>query len=420
MGARRRPRIKTIRAVWLADGVTGLPAGLAGGRYRCQACRERLVLKGVKPGAKVAPYFSHPNEKACTRPQQEAQLDADTEVVIRLRDTIRAFPGFHADVHVLGEDLDNPSGLPPVIICTHGETTVALEHPGPSLPDSEVLRRRIRAVREYHDGARHVWFLRKDPNQFRRRGSLTVRYDGRDEEHHTVAPTEQQEAIVAAGGQVYWLDGRLVLIPYGVHWFFHPVRPGQDWTKWPKWRSDPRADWRISKPSPARDADCWGLVPIALSSMTRSQAVFRPTEAYQVMDKLYVSQQARHRWRNRHAEELHRQRRVEHTAQSGRPGTPAAEDVPEAEEAIIDVPPPVPPPSAPSARPRVAADQSTPAPSAFPEPAVSGPPATPEARADRTAPGIPAQPTYPPAAVPRQTSRPSPWRKLLAALRRRR
>lgn len=82
-----------------------------------------------------------------------------------------------------------------------------------------------------------------------------------------------------------------------------------------------------------------GLVPITLSSMTRSQAVFRPTEAHQVMDKLYVSQQARHRWRNRHAEELHSQHHLEHTAQSGRPGTPATEDVPETEEAITDVPP---------------------------------------------------------------------------------
>ncbi|WP_031067621.1 hypothetical protein [Streptomyces ochraceiscleroticus] len=124
----------TNEVFWLGDGVAGLPAGLAGERYLCRSCGQALILKGTKPDAKVLPYFSHPGDKGCAHPELEAQIDADTEVVIRFRDMIRAIPGFSATVESLGENPKDPSGLPPVIIACHGETTVAIERPGSSLP----------------------------------------------------------------------------------------------------------------------------------------------------------------------------------------------------------------------------------------------------------------------------------------------
>ncbi|WP_157849010.1 hypothetical protein [Streptomyces ochraceiscleroticus] len=223
-----------------------------------------------------------------------------------------------------------------------------------------------------------------------------------------MAPTEQQQAIVAPGGNVYWLDGQLVLVPYGVHWFQHPVRPQQDWTRWPKWRRDPRKDWRISKPRPAPDADCWGLVPIELSSLTRSRAVFQPSKAHRVMDVLYASQESRYRWRNRQAGKIYDERH--------RPPLPA----PEPEKAATtptpnrNVPADEPPPTSP---PRVE--------EVVPEP--REPAAVEDATADGSgsdappAVAVPPRPSHPPRIVPAQ---PVPvagrWHKVLRMFRGRR
>ncbi|MCZ4126179.1 hypothetical protein [Streptomyces sp. H39-S7] len=385
----------TDHAVWLDDDVTGLPAGLAGDRYVCRACWETVILKGTKVDAKVAPYFSHKSGSDCADPEREAQIDEDTEVVIRLRDTIRALPGVTATTEILGEDGKDPLGLPPIIIACCGGTTVAIERPGVTLPGPDILRRRIRAVRERHGGVEHVWFLKKDPNQFGKLGTLKVRHGGQDDVHHTLAPNEQQEVILASGGNVYWLDGKLVLIPYGVRWFQHPVKKDQDWNAWPRWRSDPRNDWRISKPRPSADADCWGLVPIELSSMTKTQAVFRPSKAHRVMDELYAAQEQRHRWRNRRAHELYAERH------QPVPGPPVrADELPEQSIPLVPVqeterrptPPALPPnsPTPSASEPGPSHAQATDAGSvASPSPESAPAP-------------IPPQPQHPPRAVPAQ------------------
>ncbi|MGA5442274.1 hypothetical protein ACPCKW_22530 [Streptomyces griseoincarnatus] len=221
---------ETKRIIHVEAGVEGLPIGMAGGRYLCRSCRDPLILKGARPEAKVAPHFAHQGGGACRLPDREAQIDADDEVVIQLCDQIRALPGVTGcTLASPGEDPHRPTGLPPVVVAQCGETTVVIERPG-TLPGPQAVRRRIRAVREAHGGAAHVWFLRRDPAQFGHLPSHTVRLGGRDVEHQRVAPTEQQQAILDAGGHVYWLDGKLVLVPYGYHAFRHPARPERDWT----------------------------------------------------------------------------------------------------------------------------------------------------------------------------------------------
>ncbi|MEU4118944.1 hypothetical protein AB0F71_31180 [Kitasatospora sp. NPDC028055] len=302
--------VATERVVWLDDGVEGLEGGLADNRYECQACGEPLILKALVPtsASSPSPHFAHQGNARCSAPDREAQIDALTEVVIKFRDTICAVPGVTATIELPDTRTGAPTGLGPVIIACFSGTTVAIERPPVRLPGPDVLRRRIEAVRERHPGAAHVWFLKKDPAQFGKVGTIGVWLDGKADSHVTVAPTGQQEAIVAAGGHVYWLDGQLVLLPYGVHYFRHPERPGQDWTDWPRWRSDPRDDWRISQPRPAPDADCWGLAPVALSSLTRTRAVFQPETAHRIMSGLYVAQGKRHGWRNREAYAVYRTR----------------------------------------------------------------------------------------------------------------
>lgn len=408
--------VTTERVVWLDDGAAGLPGGLAGERYVCQACGEHLILKGIKPGAKVEAHFSHQSGAGCSAPEREAQIDAMTEVVITFRDTICAVPGVTATIELPGEEPGSPTGLGPVIIACFGETKVAIERPPARLPGPDVLRRRIEAVRERHPGAAHVWFLKKDRAQFGKVGTVDVWLDNKDGVHDTVAPTEQQEAIVAAGGHVYWLDGQLVLIPYGVHWFRHPSRHRQDWTGWARWRSDPREDWRISQPKPAPDADCWGLAPVALSSLTRTRAVFQPATAHRIMADLYAAQDKRYGWRNRKAYAVFRERHQQPLLPA--PAVPATY-VPRA-----DVPAPLggpaagPVPGRPADEPGASADArsgraagaGSGAPSPAPVPAEqplvpprSGqPPAAPGPARDRAAQArgvVPPRPARPPAPV---------------------
>ncbi|MFF9076056.1 hypothetical protein ACF1A9_27770 [Streptomyces sp. NPDC014872] len=294
------------KVVWADDDIKGLPPGLAGGRYRCRACREWLILKGTKTDSKVQPHFAHRGGEGCSRPEEEALLDAADEVVIRLREQIRALAGIaHCTTTSPGEDPTDPSGMPPAVIAQCGTTTVVFEAPTQALPGTEAIRRRIRAVRDEHAGAQHVWFLKRDLSQFNQLDPHPVWLRGKDVVHEQVAPNEQQEAILAAGGHVYWLDGKAVLVPYGIRRFRHPVQSGQDWTNWPRWRSDPREDWRISKPRPAPDADTWGLVPIAFASLTRTRGTFRPADAHHVMDELYTVQESRFNWRNQRAREVY-------------------------------------------------------------------------------------------------------------------
>ncbi|WP_414170937.1 hypothetical protein ACMATS_38060 (plasmid) [Streptoverticillium reticulum] len=408
------------RLIWVEDGVAGLPGGLADGRYACLACWESVMLSGYKPDAMISPYFRHQNGADCADLERERQADAEMKVVIQLRDWVRAIPGFTGTVEIVGEAKGGPSGLPPVVIAHCGDTTVAIERPGDHLPGPDAVRRRVRAAREHHGVERHVWFLKKDRDQFGQFGTHTVRLGGKDTVHDTLAPNEQQQAIIAAGGHVYWLDGKLVLVPYGIHRFRHSVRAGEDWTNWPRWR-DPQDDWRISKPVPSPNADYWGLVPIPLTSMTRTRAVFHPAQAHQVMDELYAGQEGRYHWRRKHARELYAARNA--------PATPAA--VAEAADAGQLIPPALPeqqgavpePPAAPDQTglqvPNEPSDQSdspaaspappdrtvsapTPEPPSLPptppSPLPSAPPAAPPTAPPP--PTVPVPPPYPPATPP--------------------
>lgn len=404
---------ETKRPIYVDLGVEGLPIGLAGGRYLCRACADPLILRGARPEAKVTPHFSHQEGGPCRLAEREAQIDADDQVVIQLSHQIRALPGITGcTLASPGDDPRDPIGLPPVVIAQCGDTAVVIERPG-TLPSPQAVRRRILAVREHHAGAAHVWFLRRDPGQFGQLPSHKVRLSGRDVEHQRVAPTEQQLAILDAGGHVYWLDGKLVLVPYGYHAFRHPARPEQDWTAWPKWprHKDPRDDWRISKPRPAPTADCWGLVPIALSSLTRTRAVFHPADAHKVMDELYAAQEGRHRWRDRRAREVYAERHAPPTPQPAAP-IPTAEAPATEAETDQHTAPHLPQPAdqhdaeAPprgNVTPSVASSANI-APTAFPPPPVAPP-------------TIPPPPQLPPAPrVPRQRR----WADTLRMLRRRR
>lgn len=397
----------TKRPIHVDQGVEGLPIGLAGGRYLCRACAEPLILKGARPEAKVAPHFAHQGGGPCRLPAREAEIDVDDEVVIQLSHQIRALPGVTGcTLASPGDDPHEPIGLPPAVVAQCGETTVVIERPG-KLPSAQAVRRRILAVREHHGGAAHVWFLRRDPAQFGQLPSHTVRLGGHDVEHQRVAPTEQQLAILDAGGNVYWLDGKLVLVPYGCHAFRHPARPGQDWTKWPRWprHKDPRDDWRISKPRPAPDADCWGLVPIALSSLTRTRAVFQPADAHKIMNELYGAQESRYRWRDRRARAVHTERHAPPRTQPV-PPTEAAENPATAPADAPRVPTPHSPGQRDAVVPaadRAAASTGTPSP---PAPLPPPPPA------------IPPLPALPPSVPdpPRQRR----WKDAFRGLRRRR
>ncbi|MFD7899051.1 competence protein CoiA family protein [Streptomyces sp. NPDC059743] len=387
------------KVLWITDGVQGLPTGLAAGRYECRACGESLILRGARAGSKVAPHFAHRSGEGCSKPEREAQIDADDEVVIRLRETIRALPGVtDCTITSPGEAADHPSGFPPALLARCGAETVIIEAPT-AAPDVEAVRRRIRAVREHHGGAMHVWFLRQDPAQFGQLRPRFVRLHGETQQHEQVAPTAQQLTIIEAGGHVYWLDGKKVLVPYGVHEFLHPVKPEQDWQNWEgrQWkRADPRADWRISKPLPAPTADSWGLVPISLSSLTRTRAAFRPADAYAVMDDLYATQQGRFRWRNQHAGDTYAQR---HTP----PARPATE--------------PPPPRSVEEPRPEPPVDE----PPVHPSPSALELPAATEQTAPGSAQQFPPPPSYQPGVLPQSAPEKNPGllERLLRRSRRR-
>ncbi|MFI0872647.1 hypothetical protein [Streptomyces californicus] len=405
---------ETKQPIYADQGGGRLPIGLAGGRYLCRACTEPLILRGARPEAKVTPHFAHQGGGQCRKAEREAQIDADDQVIIQLSHQIRALPGITGcALAAPGDDPHQPIGLPSAVVAQCGDITLVIERPG-TLPGPQAVHRRIIAVREHHPGAAHVWFLRRDPGQFGQLPSHMVRLGGRDVEHQRVAPTEQQLAILDAGGHVYWLDGKLVLVPYGYHAFRHPARRGQDWTTWSKWprHKDPRDDWRISKPRPASTADCWGLVPIALSSLTRTRAAFQPADAHKIMNELYAAQEGRYRWRDRRAREVYAERHATPPA-----ATPPAVSTPAAGAPTESKAYPGPAPEHPQpAGQREAA--TTPPQSRPPLPAPSAKPVPAPPPAPTTPPTIPPPPQHAPS-VP-SARRKRRWTDALRVLRRRR
>ncbi|MFI1169149.1 hypothetical protein ACH4UM_37720 [Streptomyces sp. NPDC020801] len=321
---------KTRRIIELPGPTAGLESGLARGvyddsgrvqgRYRCEACHQDLILRAVKPTAKQQPHFRHQNTQECpAAPERRRQIDQDLKVVIDLRDQIiRAWPGVTVTIEQPdGDDTDAPGGtsaptswMPPAIVaCGPGETVV-IERPR-TLPGPEQIQQRTRAVRaRYGQGANHVWFLAKDPMQFAKCGRLEVKPRGGEKDHHlTIAPTEQQLAVIAAGGGVYFLDGQQVLIPYGVHDFTHQAcqetchasGDSEDWnfTDWRRTKNW-RRDWRISHPIPDPAATRWGLVATSLNLIGATKATFDLSESRDLMQRLADVQKAR--WRRRHAD----------------------------------------------------------------------------------------------------------------------
>ncbi|MER6774981.1 hypothetical protein ABT389_35245, partial [Streptomyces bacillaris] len=252
----------------------------------CRACGQDLIARALGPAAKQQPHFRHESGSECpaSRRRRERARD-DDQVVIDLRDAlVRAWPGIPVDLVLVHtpdpEDGDGgpqtPVPQPPAIVVCGPEGTVVVERVR-ALPGPDRVKARSRAVRaQFGPGAAHVWFLAKDPLQFARRGTLQVRPRGLGgADHATVAPTEEQLAVIAAGGGVYWLDGQQVLIPYGVHDFVHTPREGEAWD-FNDWRRDWPNDWRISHPVPAPTATRWGAGAVVAEPADQYESRLQP------------------------------------------------------------------------------------------------------------------------------------------------
>ncbi|MFJ7280270.1 hypothetical protein [Kitasatospora sp. NPDC098663] len=307
----------TKRWVDLSLGVAGLEPGEAGGRYRCRACRERLVLRSAKPGAVNSPHFSHKAGADCSAsPAVREQLAIDDRVVIEFRQRItRAWPGMTCVLEYpagLYDDGEQPAVvLPPAVVVPgglDGQGALVVERPRRPV-DVEEVQERIRTVRaRYGVGARHVWFWTHDVLHAARLADLPVAPRGQPKtKHATIAPTAQQLAVIASGGRVYFLDGQQVLVPYGVHDITHEHRAGEDWD-FRDWRRDWRHDWRISHPVPTSDASRWGLAPVAFQELTRTRGVFTLSAANDLMLALERSQAGRWNHRRSEASKLYRER----------------------------------------------------------------------------------------------------------------
>lgn len=396
--------IESLRAkAGLETGLARGPYGDAGeicGRYVCRACGQDLIARALSPTAKQQPHFSHTSSATC--PASRAQRDKvslDDQVVIELRDAlVRAWPGVPVDLVLVhapepGDGAaQTAAGQPPAIVVRGPEGTVVVERVR-ALSGAARVRARSRAMRaQFGPGAAHVWFLAKDSLQFAGCETLQVRPRGLEKASHaTVAPTQEQLAVIGAGGGVYWLDGQQVLVPYGVHDFVHAPGEGEAWD-FPDWRRKvwPN-DWRISHPMPAEDATRWGLVPLSLHQMTGTKATFSLREAREVMQRLEDVQRARWRRRRTDARELHTSRQaLTSPAPQQQPAVPRTrDDASETGQHLADSP-----------HRQDQADRAV-VPSAGPRPAAT-PTATARTPADRDerqgnpAPVIPPLPQHPP------------------------
>ncbi|MCF3105354.1 hypothetical protein IPZ58_27720 [Streptomyces roseoverticillatus] len=415
---------KTKRVIEIPGDEATLAIGLARGhydsfgalrgRYMCRACCQDLILRAIKPDAKQVPHFRHESSRECpASAERQREIALDDQVVIDLRDRLlRAWPGATICLDI-PEDLGSQEpgrvpadGMPPAIVVSGSDGTVVIERPR-KLPDPEQIGRRLRTVRaRYGASARHVWFLAKDPLQFAKCGKLHVAPRGRDRDVHvTVAPTEQQLAIIAASGGVYWLDGQQVLVPYGVHDFTHTLRDDEEDWNFTDWRRGHwHKDWRISHPLPAPDATRWGLVPLSLHQMTGTKASFSMNEARDLMQRLEDVQRARWRRRRADARELYAARHAPRPPVVPPPGddqSAAKQPAPVVPSTPQVVPPPG-PPADNAPRPDAASEQTGAADAVAAGPAIPpskdpGPtfPAAP-APDQAPAPVIPPPPPHPP------------------------
>lgn len=333
MGDRAWDRL-TSRLIEMPGPTAGLVAGLARGayddtgalrgRYMCRACRQDLILRAIDAGSKQQPHFRHKNnddhDDGCRAdPERRRRIDHDDQAVLELRDAlIRVLPGAAVAVeipHTATQGADRiGDSLPAIVVRSENDARIVVVERPRSLPGTDAVHARADAVRRhYGDGTVHLWFLTTDPREFVRDRPLEVKPRGRDATTHmTVVPTDRQRAVVESGGGVYWLDGAVLLVPYGVHDFTHAPRDGEDWN-FTDWRKDKQwhRDWRISHPLPARDADRWGLVPTTLHRLTNDTRTFDPTGVHDLMQRLADVEHARWRRRRNDARQLHTER---HTA----------------------------------------------------------------------------------------------------------
>ncbi|KPH99493.1 hypothetical protein OK006_8440 [Actinobacteria bacterium OK006] len=279
-----------------------LPRGRAGGRYRCCACGQRLILTGPANAAShFTPRFRHdgsrPGSDHCSAPaQQQADIQADLTRVLDLRDRLSALPGVTAWLQINPGQAGQRWELPPALIMRRGNETAVIERPrrplSPALVDQQ-----MKAVRAQHGAATQHWWIfdSDDPAHYTSAGSLSVRPRGQALTHRKVQPTPAQQQINAMAGAVCWLAENTLLIPYGGHAHQHTAREGEDWSgDMASWRHD----WRISHPRPAKEADWWGLVPLPLCALGRP-AGLRLSAAFQVMADLAHAEQGRERHRRR-------------------------------------------------------------------------------------------------------------------------
>lgn len=348
-----------------------LPEGTLGnGRYACPVCGETMSLSRRRGDhSAYTPRFAHRQlqtnaglDEGCTaRADVRRQVEEDVQVVIDLHSKLTtAWPGIPTHIECPQPGAAGEPAPPPVIVAQDGEGTLIIECPHGAL-EEETVRRRIRAVRDHYGAqARHVWFFAEDPEHFRT-GNLSpksVRPAGaaRSIKHQRLRPTDRQLQIIASGGAVYWVNGHNVLVPYGGHDFTHRPANGEDWS------GISRTDWRISHPTPAPDANWWGLVPIGLSTLRRGRVAFHPAEAHEVMERLERSQSGRWNSLRRDAREQY-QRRQNPPQSRSTPSVPPPQQEPPPSPAV-DTAPPSPPqptvPPKPTAPPRIP-PSSTPA-----------------------------------------------------------
>ncbi|MFJ5680780.1 hypothetical protein [Streptomyces sp. NPDC093097] len=310
-----------------------LPTGNAtNGRYLCEMCGSVLSLsRRSRPTSSYTPRFAHPHQKSpdldvCSaRADVQQRINDDVQVVIDLGTQLaQAWPGATVCVEYPEPARPGQPSEPPVVVCRDGDQTLVIERPRGEL-STPAVQHRFRAVRDrYGPKVMHLWFFAEDPRHFRE-GDLrpkAVRPDGepRSIRHRRVHPTEQQLAIVKAGGRVFWVDGHNVLVPYGGRDFAHTPRRGEDW-KGEAARY--RQDWAISHPIPAPDATWWGLVPIGLTSLRGTKVAFHPRDAYDVMERLEAAQPRRWAASRRRARE-----------QFNRANAPASPPAPQQQEPV--------------------------------------------------------------------------------------
>ncbi|MGW5119171.1 hypothetical protein ACWEQ8_27565 [Streptomyces noursei] len=431
---------KLITLSGTADSADDLPAGTTvNARYACDMCGQIVSLsRRSGPDSSYTPRFAHGQKKQAgtdedgcpARADIQKQVTDDVQVVIDLgEDLIRALPGMAICVEYPGPLRPGEPAEPPVVVCRPGDgPTVVIDRPRGPLTIDRTRRRMDLVRRRYGASVLHFWFFADDPVHFREIRPKQVKPVGAATpvRHRRVRPTNQQLAIVAAGGHVCWLQhDQTVLVPYGGREFWHAPDPRRE--DWSGPMAGSRKDWEISHPQPDPNAHWWGLVPIALSSLGGTKVAFAPQDAYRVMEGLEAAQERRWASLRRRAREQYNQNRALAERPPSSPLPPPAEDplpltsasTTESEAQVVEpstpsvTPPPRPAPLAPAAVPEPVVGETEP--SSSPGPAVPSPPAPSTAPVEVQT-RVPPRPLVPPVVPPPRSARQPVLRRVLGSL----